>query len=132
MSRGRRLIVVFLLGAACTTTEDVFGPAAGFARLDGFVRTQAGDPADGVQVLLTGCMGVPGDVGNVRTGQDGGYLMEAELPPASLVGPLDGDSLSIRCVLIAARDTSSAQTLDIWFWADPEDVTALAVNLTIR
>jgi hypothetical protein len=129
----RSLVIVATLLSACASVEDILGPAVGYAELDGFVRDGNGDPVSGVEVLLDGCAPPAiGEVGRTFTGSDGGYTLEAKLPPVGVVQPLARDSVIIQCVLMAARDTSSVVNLDLWFWADPALVQPVAVDLSIR
>ncbi len=133
MTVARATIVVAALVTACASVEDVFGPAIGYAQLEGFVTSRGGNGISSVQVLLSTCSAPAiGEVGKAFTGRDGGYSMEAKLPPNSLVPPLPRDSVVLQCVLLAARDTSSIRQVDLWFWADQTRVTPVVIDLTIR
>ncbi len=133
MTAARVMMLVAGALTACASVEDVFGPAIGYAQLEGFVTNGRGDRVSGVQVLLSTCSPPAiGEVGKAFTGGNGGYSMEAKLPPNSLVPPLPRDSVILQCVLLAARDTSSTRHVDLWFWADPTRVAPVAIDLTIR
>ncbi len=128
-----RFAVPALVCALIACSSDVFGPASGYANIFGVVTKRNGELANKVQVLLSGCSSPAlGGGGSTFTDRTGRYSLAATLAPVGVAGPLPRDSVTVQCVLTAARDTSSAETLIVWFWADAMAVTPIEIDLVIR
>ena len=116
---------------ACTSIAP--GPASGYANVFGVVTKSNGELANNVQVLMSSCSSPAlGGGGSTFTDRTGRYALAATLPPVAVGGLLPRDSVIGRCVLMAARDTSSAVALDVWFWADALAATPIEIDLVIR
>lgn len=128
-----RFAIPMLVGTLIACTSNALGPASGYANFFGVVTKRNGELANNVQVLLSGCTSPAiGGGGSTFTDRTGRYALAATLPPLAVGGPLPRDSVLGQCVLMAARDTSSVVSLDVWFWAEALDATPIEIDLVIR